>query len=298
MSVVGDKLRAIVSKSWGAQRLLAEKAGVSPEALSKILSGATKEPGFETIARLARAAGISLDELHDGEELPVMKLRREPSLSKAERRKLVEMGAWLTAHFSKGAVAAAGSSLANDSPEPANVATFPEPADDAAPPQQQRTLPRWSPEFPFEPETYIQRDLDYPRDLHAREYTALPVAAGAKPAAGETVKAYALNDPEVSSRTHKVSVVTGDSMEPYLYDGWKIMVDTRKRNPAPGDPVVVYGSKSEGAIVGFWDLNDGHPRLLKANPNYPPFVLDDSDEWFLLGEVRKIVDAEMPKMKV
>ena len=65
------------------------------------------------------------------------------------------------------------------------------------------------------------------------------------------------------------------------------MVDTRQRNPAPGDPVVFYGSKSEGFIVGYWDPTHGKPRLIKANPNYPPVDLDDSEQWFLLGSVRR-----------
>ena len=310
MSKIGERLKACISLGWGEQKALALRAGVSPENFNKVLTGMTKDPGFELVARIARAAGISLDELYDEEAFPPTARASADQISRADRKKLRdmhdrlgEMHDWIETRFLEQPVKekrakAAGANTFDESAKPGEESGEP-PAEGATVPfPPQRTLPKWSPEFPYEPKDFIHRDLDYPRDLHAREYTALPVAAGAKPATGETVKAYALNDPDVRSDTHKVSVVTGDSMEPFLYDGWKIMVDTRERNPAPGDPVVFYGSKSEGFIVGYWDPNHGKPRLLKANPNYPPVDLDDSEQWFLLGTVQKIVDAVMPKMKV
>ena len=49
--------------------------------------------------------------------------------------------------------------------------------------------------------------------------------------------------------------------------------------------------------MGYWDPNDGDPRLVKANPAYPPFPLADSDSWLILGEIQKVVEARVPKMR-
>jgi len=68
MSRVGNRLRALIPASRGEQKALAYRAGVRPETLNKILTGKTKEPGFETVVKLLGALNIQIDALIGGRE--------------------------------------------------------------------------------------------------------------------------------------------------------------------------------------------------------------------------------------
>lgn len=61
----GERLGAVLRRARGARSMLdvALDAGVSPETLRKIESGRVATPAFPTIAAIADALGLSLDEI-------------------------------------------------------------------------------------------------------------------------------------------------------------------------------------------------------------------------------------------
>jgi transcriptional regulator with XRE-family HTH domain len=73
------RLRLAVEQSPYKHSAIARDAGVSPETLSRILTGACAHPRFDTVARLAHASGVSVGWLLD--ELGY-------SLSEEQRRQL------------------------------------------------------------------------------------------------------------------------------------------------------------------------------------------------------------------
>ena len=64
--VCRDRLRAAIDASGRRQNAIAESAGVSPEALSRVLSGIHARPAFDTVVRITHAlkenVGTLLDE--------------------------------------------------------------------------------------------------------------------------------------------------------------------------------------------------------------------------------------------
>lgn len=61
----GERLGAVLRRARGSRTILelAREADVSPETLRKIESGRVATPAFPTIAAIADALGISLDEI-------------------------------------------------------------------------------------------------------------------------------------------------------------------------------------------------------------------------------------------
>jgi transcriptional regulator with XRE-family HTH domain len=61
----GQRLGAVVRRARGEKTMvqLAAEAGLSPETLRKIEAGRAPTPSFFTVAALASALGISLDDL-------------------------------------------------------------------------------------------------------------------------------------------------------------------------------------------------------------------------------------------
>jgi SOS-response transcriptional repressor LexA len=100
VSVVGERLRDLIPTDRGEQVSVAYRAGVTPEALNKILRGRTKEPGFETIAKIARALGVSLDLLYSDTELPAAPHRAVPdAISELDRRRISAFVGWASSRF-------------------------------------------------------------------------------------------------------------------------------------------------------------------------------------------------------
>lgn len=58
-----NKIRDLRKKRNWSQQELAEKAGLSFSAIVKLDTGLAKHPTIQTIAKLAEAFGISIDEL-------------------------------------------------------------------------------------------------------------------------------------------------------------------------------------------------------------------------------------------
>lgn len=100
VSRVGNRIRAAIPDERGEQKALAHRAGVTPETLSRILSGVIKEPGFETIARIARAAGLDMNRLvaESGDPVQVSAMARE-MITLADRRRLQDFADWLGVRF-------------------------------------------------------------------------------------------------------------------------------------------------------------------------------------------------------
>jgi SOS-response transcriptional repressor LexA len=60
-----ERLRAAVDASGRTQNAIAASAGVTPETLSRVLSGVHAQPAFDTVVRIAHAVGESVGTLLD-----------------------------------------------------------------------------------------------------------------------------------------------------------------------------------------------------------------------------------------
>ncbi|HEV7425320.1 MAG TPA: XRE family transcriptional regulator [Thermoanaerobaculia bacterium] len=60
-----ERLRVAIDASGRTQGAIAASAGVSPETLSRVLSGVHAQPAFETVVRIAHAVGESVGTLLD-----------------------------------------------------------------------------------------------------------------------------------------------------------------------------------------------------------------------------------------
>jgi SOS-response transcriptional repressor LexA len=60
-----ERLRVAVDASGRTQNAIATSAGVSPETLSRVLSGVHAQPAFETVVRIAHAVGENVGTLLD-----------------------------------------------------------------------------------------------------------------------------------------------------------------------------------------------------------------------------------------
>ena len=78
----------------------------------------------------------------------------------------------------------------------------------------------------------------------------------------------------------------GDSMEPVVNDGDRLIVDTERRNPTTGEMAVLWDGN--GLVVKRVEtLHDAEPpaiRLLSANPAYRPYTCL-ADETHIVGTV-------------
>ena len=70
-----DRLRRMKAASGLTTRQIAECTGIPEPTLEKIFSGATKGPKLDTMARIVRALGGTLDELDDA---PITKSAPRP----------------------------------------------------------------------------------------------------------------------------------------------------------------------------------------------------------------------------
>lgn len=61
--MLSSRVKELRKKAGWSQQKLAEKAGLSYNAVTKIEQGAAKQPTIQTIIKIADAFGVSLDEL-------------------------------------------------------------------------------------------------------------------------------------------------------------------------------------------------------------------------------------------
>ena len=61
--MLAKRLKELRKKAGWSQQKLAEKAGLSYNAITKIEQGTAKRPTIQTIIKLADAFGVSLDEV-------------------------------------------------------------------------------------------------------------------------------------------------------------------------------------------------------------------------------------------
>lgn len=147
--------------------------------------------------------------------------------------------------------------------------------------------------FVVPPEDFIERDHDYPRALHAWLAPDLPAAAGESGTSDDfdLTKTRVLHSVrEVWDSRLQVLRVIGDSMEPELRNGWKVLVDTEQIKPVNGALVAVY-IKYQGGILGRWSIEGDQPVLVKTNSAFPKVYLGPPDDWTLWGTVTQIVEA-------
>lgn len=64
--MIGENIRALRQRRKLSQEKLARLTDISLNTLTKIESGFTKRPSIQTIHKIAKALGVSLDELVEG----------------------------------------------------------------------------------------------------------------------------------------------------------------------------------------------------------------------------------------
>jgi hypothetical protein len=134
--------------------------------------------------------------------------------------------------------------------------------------------------FVIAPADFIAHDHDYPEPLHA---WLIPQSPRNIAAAVQSLR-------EVRDSRLRVVRVIGDSMEPALCNGAKVVVDTTSTTPSDGDLVAVY-VRGSGGLLGRWTMLDGEARLEKSNPQVGVIALPSHDEWFVWGIVTMVVEA-------
>ena len=82
----------------------------------------------------------------------------------------------------------------------------------------------------------------------------------------------------------RILKVRGNSMEPELREGDRIVVDTARRVPTAGELFVLWDGT--GLVVKRVDAltTEGRLRLASANPDYPPYECR-ADEVHIVGKV-------------
>lgn len=81
-----DRLRFAVGRTGKKQSYIAELAGISPETLSRILSGRHRKPSFDAVVSIARACRVTVAWVLNEPSLP---------LTEGERATLQSAGAIL-----------------------------------------------------------------------------------------------------------------------------------------------------------------------------------------------------------
>lgn len=120
-----------------------------------------------------------------------------------------------------------------------NVAQFPE-----------RTVPRWTPEFPIDPIDFNDSgDTDFPLELHSFEQEDWE-GPGVDAIADMTTTKL-LSSREVRSAKLRTVRVRGNDVAPFR-DGWKLAIDVTKQDPSiiPDKKAIVAYRKDKGAILG------------------------------------------------
>lgn len=278
---VGAKLRKQrESREWSLE-YVAARANMSAGQLSRLELG-TRNLDLSDYVKLCEILGVLPgDLLPNSGSAPVHLQAVEP---------IAEMLMHLTEEQREAFVYSFRVQLSTVAPflEKSNVVAFPQP---------ERTVPRMTEEFPVEPADFIEGDFDYPLELHALEVEEFEIAAGGTGVNPEVdMAAYTLHAKDVRDASHRVVKVKGDSMEPDYGEGWKLLVDTRKREPQRGDPVAVY-LNDQGSVLGYWNPTRDHVELEKANRSYKPVRLGDPGTWHLIGTVQKVVDAPAKRKK-
>jgi hypothetical protein len=141
--------------------------------------------------------------------------------------------------------------------------------------------------FVIAPADFIAHDHDYPELLRA---WLIPQSPRNIAAAVQSLR-------EVRDSRLRVVRVTGDSMEPALRNGAKVVVDTTRTTPSDGDLVAIY-VRGTGGLLGRWMMRDGEPRLEKSNPPGGVIALSPHDEWFVWGIVTMVVEAAEPHPRI
>lgn len=268
------------ARGW-TQTTLAERAGIKQSTVSRIES-TTRGIDVDEFVAIATVLGLNAGDMlpnsaglisRDIKPLIETLKQLEPAVRDRTLRIVEE-------------IAGVQRDLQQSPLRTAEVLTFPQP---------ERTRPRRTEEFPIDPESFVERDFDYPLELHALEVEEGEYAAGRTGIASDTEfeMAYTLHSREVRDATHRVIKVRGDSMSPKIEDGDKVLVDVKKSNPRPGDVVAVYllDPVNEGGIIGYWEPTQDGVQIEKANPAYKPVKLGDPSTWKLIGVVQKRVDS-------
>jgi transcriptional regulator with XRE-family HTH domain len=260
---VSALFRQRLSKAFDGTKkwIVADDIDVDPTTISRWLSDKSpRGPGIFRVKRAADRLGVSVGYLL-GET--------DDAITLTDRQRVAEMVNWLSDRF------------ALKEHEPVH------------------TLPKSTEEFPVEPDDFIETDFDYPRELHITRWREdFEVAAGEAGGTETDMTAHTIHSEDVRDTTHRVIKVRGRSMSPDYEEGWMLLVDLRKLQPQPGDPVAVY-VEGRGSILGYWEPTpDGGALLEKANPESKPVRLaGDRKAWRLLGTVQKIVDQPAKRRK-
>jgi len=300
---IGDNIRRLRELRGMSQAELARRATMDQAHLSRIEDGTYASPRHANLEKIARALNCEIAELTGREALrQVTPYESNPeyremidALEKAtaeDRREIVRHTLW--------AARRAGRSGADLSDHERMMMAANEHAEVMSRPIEVRLMPRSEGAddgFPFTRETFIEKDFDFPRSLHA---LAIPIDA--EIAAGEPMNPDDVLIPEapaarvlhsvkeIRDDRLKVIKVYGDSMQPTFRSGWKVLLDTTRKDPRfwKTKQIVAVYVKDEGSVLG--RFNREERAIEKDNAAYRAVKLV-AGEWYPLGLITMIVEA-------
>lgn len=283
---VGENVKRLRELRGWSQAELARRAKMDRAHLSRIEDGSYRSPRPENIEKIARAFNVELAEVtgreaqtrtptpYDTNEDYRMLIDLLENADPADRRQIIAGIQWVLKKVEHHTIGVPHISPAKEEKdEPIGV------------------------ELPDERE-WIEKDFDYPRDLHVWVVPEYEVAAGS-PINPDVIMSDAQilhSIREVKSGRFQVIRVVGESMSPLLRNGWKVTIDTWGRDPVTGDIVACY-LKHEGSVLGIWQTTPDGLWLHKENPDYQPVKLGDPGDWLLLGCLKNIVDAPVTRSR-
>lgn len=291
---VAARIAAAVSASKIEQKELALRAKVPTSTLNQILRKGSGR--FENVAKVARALNLTLDDLLDVEDAPLARL--SPYDANPEYKRLIDaiervpqaarprfvghLLGILKIISSESDVSHRPTVQSDIKKEfsSTNVSRFPE-----------RTVPRWTPEFPVEPTDFNDSgDADFPLELHAFEQEDMDEAG----VDSDDMPTTLLSSREVKSSNLRTVRVRGNDVAPFE-EGWKLAVDVTVQDVSlldENDAVVAY-RKDKGMWLG--RLHRSAEKTLIAKDTGE--VIDLSDGYRLVGPVDHVAYQPVRKRR-
>lgn len=295
LGVLSERLRKLLSDRGMTQVELAVRSRVDRSYLSSLVNASARSyPKSDTLSKLARALNVEVEELQGRVSLrQATPYERDPDYRRlldaldrtpeADRAEILRHAIYMAERFQPTVPI-----IAEPEQSISNVVEFP----------PVRNGEGDFPPVPVPDESFIERDTDRPRPLHAWVKPVIGEhAAGPARLPDDTVivpvfdeSALVLNSlREVRDERVQIVKVLGRSMEPVLRSGWKVAIDPARTLFRPGKVVLVY-LKDEGTSIGVLEETSAGMQLRKVNREYADIPLPNG-EWYPMGTVTVVVEA-------
>lgn len=283
---LGQRVRRLRRKNGWSQEVLAKRAGLTRPHVAKIEKGLVKHPRIDTLMRLSRALGVSVQELigppklSDGEFITTGVSRDDFAkwFSTLPRELQDDLRTNLSVH----------STSPNDQPVQVPDVIHLAKENDGKEIGLETASVLLIPERDF-----IEGDFDYPQSWRGgrTKVNAASQAGGLTEHDSLDEEVSVLNPTlrDVQSGRYGVIRVKGMSMFPRLKDGDLVLIDRADKTPSPKRVMAVY-VRGSGSALGIVHRVGSLLVLAKANPEFPPVILPE--DTIIEGVVKKRLEEE------